>query len=94
MLFRNKNKQLEDQVFEIKLKDTVIERVTDFNFLGIFINKNLNRFSHISKISTKVSKSIDILCKLKYFLPVSILKLIYCSLIQSQFYIWYTSFHI
>ena len=59
----------------------MIERVEDFNFLGITINEMLNRNTHISKLSTKVSKLIGILYKLKSLLPLYILKILYNSLI-------------
>ena len=85
MLFHNKNKNIQDKVPVIKLHDVEIVRVRDFNFLGITINENLNWSSHINKISTKVSRAIGILCKLKHFFPISTLKILYSSLILSQF---------
>ena len=45
----------------------------------------LNWNTHISKLSTKVSKSIGILYKLKSFLPLYILKILYNSLILPHF---------
>ena len=85
MLFHNKNKNIQDKVPVIKLQDVEIVRVRDFNFLGITINENLNWSSHINKISTKVSRAIGILCKLKHSFPISTLKILYSSLILSQF---------
>ena len=85
MLFHNKNKNIQDKVPVIKLQDVEIVRVRDFNLLGITINENLNWSSHINKISTKVSRAIGILCKLKHFFPISTLKILYSSLILSQF---------
>ncbi len=49
--------------------DTIIERVQEFNFLGLILNENLNWKNHINKISNKISSSIGILNKQKYFLP-------------------------
>ena len=63
----------------------MIEHVEDFNFLGITINEMLNWNTHISKLSTKVSKSIGILYKLKSLLPLYILKILYNSLILPHF---------
>ena len=59
----------------------MIESVEDFNFLGITINEMLNWNTYISKLSTKVSKSIGSLYKLKSLLPLYILKILYNSLI-------------
>ena len=67
MIFHNKNKKIIHLVPNITINNIMIERVEDFNFLGITINEMLNWNTHISKLSTKVSKSIGILYKLKSF---------------------------
>lgn len=68
----------------IMIDDTVIERVQEFNFLGLTLNENLNWKNHINKISNKISSSVGILNKLKYFLPQQIKILIYNALILSH----------
>ncbi len=40
---------------------TIIERVSDFNFLGLTLDENLNCKCHLNKISNNISKSIGIL---------------------------------
>ncbi len=60
-----------------------IDRVYEFNFLGLTINLNLNWKSHINKSANKISKSIDILNKLKYILSLNAKVCIYNSLILS-----------
>ncbi len=54
------------------IDDTIIERVQEFNFLGLTLNENLNLKNHVNKISNKISRCIGILNKLKYFLPQQI----------------------
>ena len=68
--------------FEINLQiaNTPIGRTTVFEFLGLTINENLNWNSHISKISTKLSKITGILSRLHTFLPRQQLMQIYNSL--------------
>ncbi len=61
-----------------------IDRVHEFNFLGLTMNENLNWKSHINKISNKVSKCIGILNKLKHFLPLKTKVPLYSSLILSH----------
>ena len=61
-----------------------IERVENFNFLGLSINENLSWKSHIDKIALKISKSSGVINRLKHFLPVDILRTIYCSTVQSN----------
>ena len=59
-----------------------IERVTEFNFLGLIIDSNLNWKAHLSAIGTKISRVIGLLRKLKYIFPKQVLHLIYNSLIM------------
>ena len=68
----------------IKINGTSIERVSDFVFLGLTVNEKLSWKSHVDKIANKLSKYSGILCRLKHFLPTHILRMIYCSLIQSN----------
>ncbi len=56
--------------FQIKIEDTIIEQVSDFNFLGLTINQHLNWKSRVDTISNKISRNIGILNKLKHILPL------------------------
>ncbi len=82
MIFHKPRKKINP--LQITIDDTIIERVQEFNFLGLTLNENLNWKDHINKISNKISSSIGILNKLKYFLPQHIKILIYNSLILSH----------
>ena len=73
MLFNAGNKIL--YLFEIKINDISIERVYVFNFLGLIMDEHLNWRSHVEKISNNGCKTIGVLNKLKYVLPL-IVKLI------------------
>ena len=59
-----------------------IEQVTEFNFLGLIIDSNLNWKVHLSAIGTKISRVIALLHKLKYIFPKQVLHSIYNSLIM------------
>ena len=48
MIFHNKNKKIINLVPNITINNIMIERVEDFNFLGITINEMLNWNTHIS----------------------------------------------
>ena len=63
-----------------------LERVSKFNYLGIIINDKLSWTDHQNHISTKISKIIGVLTRLKHFLPQLILKTIYNSLIACHFH--------
>ncbi len=85
MIFRTPQKK--DAQLQLKIDNTPIDRVyehDEFNFLGLTINENLSWKSHINKIADKISKSMGILNKLKYFLPLNAKVLIYNSLILSH----------
>jgi hypothetical protein len=82
MIFHTPQKKV--YPLQLIIDNTAIERVYEFNFLGLTINENLNWKSHINKISNKISKSMGILNKLKHFLPLNAKLLIYNSLILSH----------
>ena len=85
MLFHNYQKLInEDDIPHLTINDTVIERVTEFNFLGLTINEFMNWNSHSSKISNKISRTLGVMNRLKRYLPFSALKLMYSSLILSH----------
>ena len=63
------------------MKNVPIIRVENFDFLGLTINETLQWTAHLSKISSKILKVTGIMNRLKSYLPISNLKLIYNSLI-------------
>ena len=85
MLFHNYQKIIdEDDIPHLTINDTVVGRVTEFNFLGLTINECMNWNSHSSKISNKISRTLGVMIRLKRYLPFSALKLMYSSLILSH----------
>ena len=83
MVFHYYQKVIADKdVPQLKIGNIDIERVKEFNFLGLSINENLTWSSHAKKISNKITRIIGIMNRLKRFLPLSALKLMYFSLIN------------
>ncbi len=82
MLFHTAQKQIDR--LHINIDNLNIDRVKQFNFLGLTINKNLTWTDHIKKIANKISQNLGILNKLKYFLPIKVKTIIYNSLILSH----------
>ncbi len=68
----------------IKIENTYIERVREFDFLGLIINENLNWKAHMNKIANKFFKSMGILNRIKHFLPISAKLHIYNALLFSH----------
>ena len=66
MIFKHVNKTVEP--LSLKIENTNIERVTNFNFLGLTISDNLEWKTHVQKIANKCSRTTGILNKLKHIL--------------------------
>ena len=69
---------------KLKICNTEITCVDNFDFLGITLDKHLAWKAHINKISNKISKAVGILNKLKLYLPQNAKIAIYNSLILSH----------
>ena len=82
MIFHMPQRKLNPPI--IKIDEIELEPISNFNFLGIIINENINWSKHINKISYSISKTIGIIRKLKNVLPSSVLLTIYNSLILPQ----------
>ena len=65
----------------IKINNTAIERVSNFNFLGITLDEHLSWKHHVDKISVKISKIIGIINLMKRYVPQVILKILYNTLV-------------
>ena len=64
----------------LKSNNINIERVTDFNFLGLIISSNLKWNKHIDHIALKISKVTGILYRLKSIFPRDALLTLYNAL--------------
>ena len=72
----------EADIPNLKINGSDIERVSEFNFLGLTINEFMSWNSHSKKVSNKVSRVLGIMNRLKHFLPFSALRLMYQSLVN------------
>ena len=85
MLFKNYQKTInEDDIPHLTVNDTIIKSVTEFILGGLTINEFINWNNHASKISNKISRTLGEMCRLKRYLPLSAMQLMYCSLILSH----------
>ena len=83
MLFHNPQRQIPiNNIPKIYINNMEIERVEEFNFLGITINCNCTWKNHLFYTSKKISKNIGLLSMLKFQLPKHCLKLIYFALVH------------
>ena len=85
MIFHYRQRILtENDIPHLMINNTLIEQVTEFNFLGLTVNEFMNWNSHTQKIANKVSRTLGVLNRLKRYLPISGMKLMYDSLILSH----------
>jgi hypothetical protein len=66
---------------QIFLNVLLIRRKYSIKYLGIVIDCHLNWKSHVAEISKKIKRNIGVICKLRNFVDVHILKNLYYSLI-------------
>ena len=82
-IFHNRNHHVSTILDEVSLRidSTLISRLNAVNFLGVIVDENLRWDVHIDNIVCKVSKSIGVLYKLRFYVPHPILFTLYNSLI-------------
>ena len=74
----------ENDIPHLIINNTRIEQVTEFNFLGLTVNEFMDWDSHTQKIANKISRTSGVMNRLKRYLPISAMKLMYDSLILSH----------
>ena len=80
------SQQREVPIIKLNMNNTDLEPITDFNFLGIIINKHVKWNNHINKIANNIARTNGILNRLKHFLAPGILVNIYNCLILPHLY--------
>ena len=71
------------------ISETLIEHKHEARFLGVIMDDSLTWSKHVNAVQTKMSRYIDIMYKIKKFLPLQARLQIYHSFVQS--YINYCS---
>ena len=70
MVFHTSNKAV--KYLNLKINNSDIEHVFEFNFLCVIFNSHMNWNTHINYIATKISKIVGILYRLKDIYPQSV----------------------
>ena len=81
MLFHYRQRNIDDIIPDLAINGHIIERVHEFNFLGIIFDEHLDWNQHRQKVANKISRTLGLLNRLKHTLPQLTLKLLYNSLI-------------
>ena len=80
VVFHPYNKPLTHKI-TLKIYKNAISEKDHVKYLGILIDSSLSWSNHIDNVSTKISKSIGLLYKIRYFVDIKILKTLYYSLV-------------
>ena len=83
MLFHAMNKDLTNCIPDLVVNGNVINRVRDFNFLGIIFNENMSWKSHLDHLANKLAKTAGVLNRIKRIVPLRIMRTLYHSMAQS-----------
>ena len=81
MIFHYRQRNIDNLILDLQISSEKIEHVAEFNFLGLTVDENLNWNAHIQKVSNKISRTLGVMCRLKNFLPLHVLRILYNSLI-------------
>ena len=85
MIFNNKYNPHPNPTERLKINNISIDLVSEFNFLGVTIDNELNWVAHTQKINSKTSRTLGILKKLKRIAPLSVLTTLYSTMILTNF---------
>ena len=77
MIFKPRNRIIDENLINIYINNNEINRVTNVKFLGIKIDNKLTWKDHVNEISQKISSPSVIMNRLKFILPIPILNNLY-----------------
>ena len=80
VVFHPFNKPLTKKI-TLKIYKKAISEKDHVEYLGIVIDSTLSWRNHIDTVATKISKTIGLLYKLRYFVDTKIIKTLYYSLV-------------
>lgn len=83
-IFHSPNVSVPEDIPPIKIQNENLIRQSSTKFLGITIDESLNWQKHLHEISSKVSKVLGVLYRIKRQVPSESLRIIYHSLISSH----------
>ena len=84
MLIHSSKKVMKSSL-HLKIDDRLVEQVCRFKFLGVVVSDTLSWSDHTDMVYKKVSRSLNLLRRLSWFLPQSLLLLFLKSYILPHF---------
>ena len=76
IIFTKKRTQ---HIFNIKMDKHTLDRVNEIKYLGVTLDNKLNWKPHLQSVRLKISQGSYIISKLKHYIDIDVLKMIYYS---------------
>ena len=73
------------KTFQLKIGGVNIQQVSTVKYLGVIFDVNLTWKNHIGELCLKLSKTVGVLSKLRYYVNIDQLKILYSSQIYPFF---------
>ena len=86
LILKPRQKCLNLTNFSLKIKNNLIERKSSIKFLGVIIDEHLSWKEHISTVAAKISKSIGIVSKSRFYISNKSLFMLYYALVYPYLY--------
>ena len=67
--------------FNININGNTLEQIKETNYLGVWIDDQLNWKKHLEMVHKKISKASYIITKIRHYVDLSTLKILYYSLV-------------
>ena len=80
MLFTRSNLATQN----ISMRNVSLERVDQTKLLGVIVDKNLSFKGHVDTLCKKLSSAIGAIKRVRFFLPDSVVKILYFSLVHPR----------
>ena len=68
---------------DIKIRESILTKVSAVKFLGVTLDKNLAFNYHVNKVTSNISKSVGVMRKLQCQLPANVMVKRYYYLVYS-----------
>ena len=86
IIFRSRQKSLNHPNLMIRINNELIERKQSIKFLGVIFDENLSWKEHIKTIASKISRTIGVISKSKFYVSQTSLFKLYHSLVYPYLY--------
>ena len=77
------NKKIQNSI-NVKLEGHSLERVKETKYLGVILNEKLNWTKHVNFIKNKLNSASYIMSKLRHYVDIKTLQMIYYSVVNSH----------